>query len=117
MAAYAKIITHTPEQAAQWRAIATSNPGRLVRTIVLQPGHTTREGDNYEDIYPAMQALNEISMNLRGKGAAGNKAWADLVSAGLAEALCKNVCEMVVFLQTLPNMPAELLKKVKEEVS
>lgn len=117
MPAYAQIITHTPEQISQWRAIATSNPGRLVRTIVLQPGHTTREGDNQGDIYPAMQVLKEIAINLKGQGAPESKIWVDLVNAGLAEALCKSVCDMVVFYQALPNMPQDLLQKVKEEVS
>lgn len=114
---YAQIITHTPEQTLQWREIATLNPGRLVRTIVLRPGHTTREGDHQGDIYPAMHVLKEISNNLKGQGDVENKAWVDLVNAGVAEALCKNVSEMVVFFQTLPNMPKDLLKKVTEEVS
>jgi hypothetical protein len=117
MPAYAQIITHTPEQTLQWREIATSNPGRLVRTIVLKPGHTTREGDHQGDIYPAMQVLKEIAKDLKDKAAEENKAWVDLVNAGLAEALCKSVCEMVFFLQALPNMPKDLLKKVTEEVS
>ena len=95
----------------QWREIATSNPGRLVRTIVLKPGHTTREGDHQGDIYPAMQVLKEIAMKLKGQCAEDNKAWVNLVNAGLADALCKTVCEMVVFLQSLPNMPKNLLKK------
>ena len=48
MPAYAQIITHIPEKTLQWREIVTSNPGRLVRTIALRPGHTTslREGDH-----------------------------------------------------------------------
>ena len=117
MPAYAQIITHTPEQTLQWREIATSNPDRLIRTIVLQPGHTTREGDHQGDIYPAMQVLKEIAMKLKGQSAEKNKPWVDLVNAGLAEALCKAVCGMVVFLQSLPNMPKDLLKKVTEEVS
>ena len=117
MSAYAQIITHTPEQTVQWREIATSNPGRLVRTIVLRPGQTTRERDHQGDIYPAMEVLKEIAMRLKGHVAEEIKAWVDLVNAGLAEALCKSVCEMVVFLQTLPNMPKDLLKKVTEEVS
>lgn len=117
MPAYAQIITHTPEQTLQWREIATSNPGRLVRTIVLRTGHTTREGDHQGDIYPAVQVLKEISMNLKNQDGVENKTWVDLVNAGLAEALCKSVCEMVVFFQTLPNMPKDLLKKVTEEVS
>jgi len=114
MPAYAKIITHTPEQTLQWREIATSNPGRLVRTIVLQPGHTTREGDHQGDIYPALEVLKEISM--KDQRGVENDAWGGLVNAGIAEALCRNVCDMVVFFQTLPDMPEDLLKRVTEEV-
>ena len=114
MPAYAQITTHTPEQTEQWRELAISNPSRLVRTIVLQPGHITRDGDNQGDIYPILQVLKEIST--RDQHGVENNTWVGLVNAGLAEALCKNVCEMVIFLQALPNMPEDLLKKVKEEV-
>ncbi|KIM48738.1 hypothetical protein M413DRAFT_437915 [Hebeloma cylindrosporum] len=116
MAAYAQIITHTPEQTLQWRQIAISNPGRVARTIVLQPGQTTREGDNQGDIYPALEVVKEIALNLKNQPGERNKIWVNLVNAGIAEALCKNVCEMVVFFQTLPNMPQDLLKKVTEEM-
>ncbi|KDR75038.1 hypothetical protein GALMADRAFT_211363 [Galerina marginata CBS 339.88] len=113
MADYAQIITHTPQQAIQWKELARSNPGRVARVLVLQPGVTTREGDNQGDIYPALAAVMEISKKrLQG---VENKAWENLVSGGLADALCQNVCEMVVFIRTLPNMPPHLLEKLKNE--
>jgi len=109
----AQIMTHTPEQAAYWRDFAISNPGRVARTLVLRPGQTTREGDNQGDIYPALEAVKEISVRERSGETA---AWVNLVDAGMADALCKNVCEMVVAFQTIPGMPQELLQDVKNKV-
>ncbi|KAF9533053.1 hypothetical protein CPB83DRAFT_845740 [Crepidotus variabilis] len=111
---YAQIITHTPQQAQEWKQLALSNPNRVARTLVLRPGRTTREGDNQGDIYPALEAVKAIS--LQGRRGAENQAWANLVLGGIADALCKNVIEMVVHLESLPNMPQDLLQNVKNNM-
>ncbi|KDR75040.1 hypothetical protein GALMADRAFT_522291 [Galerina marginata CBS 339.88] len=111
---YAQIITHTPEQTLEWKEIARSNPGRVARTLVLPPEGTTREGDDRRDIYPALEAVREISME--GRNGGENKAWEALVAGGIANALCKNVCEMVVFFHVLPTMPSHLMEKVRNEI-
>ncbi|KDQ07620.1 hypothetical protein BOTBODRAFT_70311 [Botryobasidium botryosum FD-172 SS1] len=109
---YAQIITHTSEQTLQWHGLCRSNPGRVSRTLVLRAGQRTREGDNQGDIYPAIEAVKAISM-IRG---ANNPAWVNLVEGGIADALCKNVPEMVTFLQTLLGMPQELRDRVTNEL-
>ncbi|RDB20306.1 hypothetical protein Hypma_012650 [Hypsizygus marmoreus] len=93
----------------------TSNPSRLVRVLGLGPGKGTREGDNQGDIYPALQVLKEISKPLDANGTK-NPAWDALVEAGVATVLCKNVLEMVNFLDRLPNMPQEVLEKARKEI-
>ncbi|RDB20304.1 hypothetical protein Hypma_012656 [Hypsizygus marmoreus] len=115
MAAYAQLITHTPEQLVKWRGLATSNPSRLVRVLGLGPGKSTREGDNQGDIYAALNVLKEITRPFDSSGAK-HPAWDGLVEAGVAAMLCKNVLEMVVFLDWLPTMPKDLLEKAKKEI-
>ncbi|KAF8910006.1 hypothetical protein CPB84DRAFT_1743508 [Gymnopilus junonius] len=73
MPAYAQIITHSPEQVAEWKEIVISNPGRIARTLVLELGETIREGDNQGDIYPALEAMNDILMHR--KDGAESQAW------------------------------------------
>ncbi|KAG6907191.1 hypothetical protein DXG01_010034 [Tephrocybe rancida] len=110
----ARILTHTPEQVVQWRKIAASNPGRLVRTLLLTPGETTWQGDTQGDIYPALQAVCDIIME--GHQSMESTSWVGLVNAGIADALCKNVCEMVMFVRVLPNMLKDLLEALKKEI-
>ncbi|KAF8075759.1 hypothetical protein FPV67DRAFT_1469122 [Lyophyllum atratum] len=114
MTDYAQIITHSPEQVIEWRKIASSNPDRVIRTLGLQAGRSTREGDTQADIYPAMAVLKELSRE--SKDGVENRVWVGLVDAGIAEALCKSVLEMVIAIKFLPNMPRELLDKVKKEM-
>src|SRR6266481_4496227 len=104
-----RIITHTPEQAAQWTRLIATDPARVLSTLVLQPGQRNRHGDNYRDIYPALAAVKDTSR-------AGGKWWKGLVKAGVAEALCQNVEEMCTFFQTLPDMPEHLKKQATESV-
>ncbi|KAG5641720.1 hypothetical protein DXG03_004390 [Asterophora parasitica] len=111
--AYAQLITHTPEQVEAWRKIAATDPSRLIRTLRLAPGGRTREGDRQRDIYPAFEVVKEIS--LEGRNGEESKAWASLVSAGIAEVLCKNVSELVTSIHA-PNMPADLLERTKKEI-
>ncbi|KAG6909220.1 hypothetical protein DXG01_001527 [Tephrocybe rancida] len=113
-APYAQIITHTPEQAAQWKLIAASNPARLVRVLTLAPGRKTRDGDTQADIYPAIEVVRDFSKE--GQNGTESAAWIGLVNEGLADALCQNVCEMVTFLHALPDMPKELLEQVLKEI-
>ncbi|KAF5371518.1 hypothetical protein D9615_009617 [Tricholomella constricta] len=114
MAAYAQLITHTPEQIEKWKEVAPTNPSRVIRALRLAPGRSTKEGDHQGDIYPALEVVKEIS--IEGRSGTESKAWVNLVDARLAEALCKNVTESVMFLDVLPNMPVELLEKAKKEI-
>lgn len=55
-------ITHTPEQAKNWKRLYSSNPERVVRVIRLQrDSPITSEGDNLRDISPALAVLQRIS--------------------------------------------------------
>lgn len=114
MEATAQIITHTPEQTMKWREIVQKEPSRVVRTLRLMPGRSTKEGDTQADIYPALEVVKEVSME--GRNGTESETWISLVDAGLADALCKNVQEMVTFLNALPGMPRELLEKTKREI-
>jgi hypothetical protein len=109
-----QIITHTPEQAAQWKQLAASNPSRVARTLALSPGQTTREGDTQGDVYPALEAVVEVARPVQGSR---NELWEKMVDAGIAEVLCNNVIDMASFVKFLPNMPQDLLEQAKREVS
>ncbi|KAG5651860.1 hypothetical protein H0H81_007140 [Sphagnurus paluster] len=97
----------------KWREIVQKEPSRVVRTLRLMPGRSTKEGDTQADIYPALEVVKEVSME--GRNGTESETWISLVDAGLADALCKNVQEMVTFLNALPGMPRELLEKTKRE--
>jgi len=102
-------MTHTPEQTIQWTRLITADPARVLSTLALQPGQRNRHGDNSGDIYPAMDAVKEVSRE-------GGKLWIDLVKAGVAETLCRNVEELCTFVQTLPDMPEDLKQQALTSV-
>lgn len=110
----AQLITHTPEQEEKWRILAVSNPSRIVKALGLGPGQTTREGDAQADIFPAIKIVKQIARG--GGNGKPSPAWEALIEAGIATVLCKNVQEMVTFLNYLPNMPQDVLENVQKEV-
>ncbi|KAF9457404.1 hypothetical protein BDZ94DRAFT_1273319 [Collybia nuda] len=106
-----QIITHTPEQATQWRQLAASNPSRVARTLALAPGQKTREGDNQGDVFPALAAVVEAARPVEG---GRNEPWDRLVEAGVAEVLCYNVMNMTTTANFPPDTPAEILEEAKK---
>jgi hypothetical protein len=104
-----QILTHTPQQAAQWTRLVAADPERVLSTLALQPGQRNGYGDHSGEIYPSMAAVRDASKE-------GGQSWKALVKAGIAETLCQNVEEMCTFMQTLPDMPEHLKKQAMELV-
>ena len=109
-------VTHTPAQAKKWEDLCASDPERVTRVIRLQYGDPpTSDGDTVADIFPAMEALSNIS---RGKvfGGPPDPLWAPLVDSGVVDALCKCVLQLVTQLSPLPTMPQALITKALNDV-
>lgn len=109
-----RVITHTPEQAAQWRQLAVSDPSRVARTLALAPGQRTREGDNQNDVFPALAAVVEAARPVQG---GKNVPWERLVDAGVAEVLCNNVMNMTTTANFPPGTSQEIIEEAKRAVS
>ena len=108
-------LTHTPAQAKKWKDLCASDPERVARVLRLKHDDPpTSDGDNQRDVFPAIEALREIS---------GGRApdspdplWAPLVDSGVVVALCECVIVLITQLSPLPTLPEILRRKAANDV-
>lgn len=91
-----KWFTHTPEQESAWRKIAHNDAARVARVLTLRAGRTSPEGDNHDDVYPALEPVCDTSDHLDTRSK--RVLFFALIDARLGEAPCRNVCEMATLL-------------------
>ncbi len=108
-------LTHTPEQAKKWKDLCASDPERVVRVLRLKyDDPPTSDGDNQRDVFPAIEALREISGGRAPDSP--NPLWAPLVDSGVVEALCECIIVLITQLSPLPTLPESLRTKAANDV-
>ncbi len=109
---YFQVFLADPEAYSAWQNIVPAEPERAVRCISQQltSRGKTKDGDTVADISPALIVIGDAAE-------LDVSTWIKLVDAGVGDALCINVRDMVSNMSVLPNMPAHLVKQAKARVS
>ncbi|KAH9853680.1 hypothetical protein C2E23DRAFT_776471 [Lenzites betulinus] len=109
MQAPPNFMDHHDERLQRWKDVVRSDPRRAVRALTIRGFAESIDGDTAMDSPYILQELRDIT-----KDSTAYKTWANLVNAGVVEALCKCTLNFQAALMQNPKTPKASAAEMKE---